>query len=99
MRDNGQTILHPANGTWSRAPGRSPATEIEAADFDSRFIRHMVSMLDAAGFGNLAFAIMRASVQVANGEAGREEFDALVDLGVDLLARNGRPLHLVQAGR
>jgi hypothetical protein len=99
MRDNGPTILHPANGAWTRAPGRLPASESQAGDVDSRFIRHLVTMLDAAKFGNLAFAILRASVQVGNGEAGREEFDTLVDFGVDILARNGRPLHLVQAGR
>jgi hypothetical protein len=97
MRDNGQTILYPTNGTWTQrtdpAPGPCPADP----DFDARCIRHLVAVLDAARFGNLAFAIMRASVQVANGEAGREEFDALVDLGIDLLARDGRPLQALRS--
>ena len=89
MRDDGPTILRPAQGTWARGPG--PAANDAGADLGAT--RHLVAMLDAASFGNLAFAIMRASVQVAASQAAREEFDALVDLGIDLLARDGRPLH------
>ena len=92
MRDNGPTVLHPAHDTWTRAAGRPPDPACDAG-FDDRYIRHLVAMLDAASFGNLAFAIMRASVDVASPDGGREEFDALVDLGIELLARDGRPLH------
>jgi hypothetical protein len=55
------------------------------ADFDQRFISGLVSLLKDRGFSNLGYAIHCAGSDLIEDEGDRTEFDALVDLAIELL--------------
>ena len=78
--------LRPGRDNWIRQFNEALGTSCNAPDFDIRFIRHLISLLDRRGYGHVAFATLRAAADLADGRADRSEFDALVDLGIDLLA-------------
>lgn len=90
MRDDtGKNGNGPAN--WRRKLDSGLSEAVGDFDFDGRFVRHLVAILDTAQFYHLSFAILRAAIDVTNGRADREEFDALIDLGIEVMSREERP--------
>lgn len=57
------------------------------AHFDGQFLKYLVSLLEREGFSNLAHAILRSGLDLAITQRTRDEFDALVDLGIEIMAR------------
>ncbi|MCR8723750.1 hypothetical protein [Frigidibacter sp. ROC022] len=56
-------------------------------EFDARFIRYLLSQLDERGYTHLSHAVLRSGLDVAANRCGRLEFDALVDLAIQLVAQ------------
>jgi hypothetical protein len=75
---------------WQRRMDAELAKALNSADFDLRFVRHLLTILDQAGFSNIAHAILSSVLDLARGKDDREEFDALVDLGIQLMSRDDR---------
>lgn len=79
------------SGPWPGNAGRSPNCE---PDFERRFLRSLLRRLDDAGFEIIAHAVLAAALEVDQGRNDREELDALVDLGIEVLARRHFPIAL-----
>jgi hypothetical protein len=77
---------------WADAMSATLGDYLETAEFDMRFIRYLVALLDKTGFPNLSFAILRSAQDVKQRSVDREEFDGLVDLGIQVMSRDGRRL-------
>jgi hypothetical protein len=76
---------------WQRRMDAELAKAVNNVDFDLRFVRHLLTILDQGGFSNVAHAILGSVLDLARGHEDREEFDALVDLGIQLMSRDDRP--------
>lgn len=90
MRDETPDLEPAGTTTWQRKMDRDLAATLDKPDFDLRFVRRLLALLDQARFHNLAHAILATTMDMARGKEDREELDALVDLAIQLMAREDR---------
>jgi hypothetical protein len=94
MYNDGKGMHGAGRERWMRHLNEHLGPQFDSADFDVRFVRHLIGLLDEAGFSNIAFALLRSAAGAATGQSGREELDGLVDLGIQLMSREDRPFRL-----
>ena len=73
-----------ARADWIRAMQKAFGGAINDPGFDLRFVRYLTAALDRTGFANLADAVLRSFIDVANDRGSREELDGMIDLGIRL---------------